>query len=84
MFCSLGFQVIAKAYSGQSLGWEDPLEKGMEPTLVFLPGAWTEEPGGLQSVGSQKVRHDSVTNTTTTEAYPGEIIITLVFGTLST
>ena len=37
----------------------------MEPTLVFLPGAWTEDPGGLQSVGSQKVRHDSVTNTTT-------------------
>ena len=30
------------------------------PTLVFLPGkpAWTEEPGGLQSMGSQRVRHD--------------------------
>ena len=36
------------------------LEKGMATTLVFLPGesAWTEEPGGLQSIGSQKVRHD--------------------------
>ena len=32
-----------------------PLEKEMAPTPVFLPGKipWTEEPGGLQSVGSQ-------------------------------
>ena len=32
----------------------------MEPTLVFLPGEspWTEEPGGLQSMGSQRVGHD--------------------------
>ena len=35
----------------QSLGGEDPLEKG----IVFLPGEspWTEEPGGLQSMKSQ-------------------------------
>ena len=41
------------------LGWEDPLEEGMA-TLVFLPGEspWTEESGGLQSVRSQRVRHD--------------------------
>ena len=40
----------------RSLGW-DPLEEGM---AVFLPGEcpWTEEPGGLQSIGSQRVRHD--------------------------
>ena len=33
----------------QSLGWEDALEEGVEPTPVFLPGEspWTEEPGGL-------------------------------------
>ena len=39
----------------QSLGWEDPLEKGMA-TPVFLPGEspWTEEPGGQQSMGSQE------------------------------
>ena len=41
----------------QSLGWEDPLEKGMathSSTLAWkIP--WTEEPGGLQSVGSQRV-----------------------------
>ena len=32
----------------RSLGWEDPLERAWEPTLVFLPGEspWTEEPGG--------------------------------------
>ena len=41
----------------RSLGWEEPLE---EDTPVFLPGEspWTEEPGGLQSMGSQRVRHN--------------------------
>ena len=53
-----------------SLGREDPLEEGMPPTpstLVWrIP--WTEEPVGLQSVGSQRVGHDWVTkhNDTTT------------------
>ena len=44
----------------RSLGWEDPLEEGMETHTVFLPGEspWTEEPGGRQSIGSQRVRHD--------------------------
>ena len=44
----------------QSLGHEDPLEEGMATTPVFLPGEsqWTEEPGKLQSMGSQRVRHD--------------------------
>jgi len=50
------------------LGLEDPLEKGMAIHSSIL--AWriprTEEPGGLQSVGLQRVRHDWVTNTTTT------------------
>ena len=34
--------------------------KAQQPTPVFLPGEspWTEEPGGLQSIGSQRVRHD--------------------------
>ena len=48
-----------------SLGWEDPLEKGMATLSSIL--AWkfsrTEEPGGLQSMESQKVRHDWTTNT---------------------
>ena len=42
------------------LGQEDPLEKGMATHSSVL--AWriplTEEPGGLQSMGSQRVRHD--------------------------
>ena len=44
----------------QSLGWEDPLEKGMATIPVFLPGesSWTEESGGLESIGSQRVGHD--------------------------
>ena len=43
----------------RSLGWEDPLEKGMA-TPVFLPGEspWTEEPASLQSMGLQRVRHN--------------------------
>ena len=44
----------------QSLGREDPLEEGMathSSTLAWrIP--WTEEPGGLQSMGSQTIRHD--------------------------
>ena len=44
----------------RSLGWEDPLEKEMathSSTLVWrIP--WTEEPGGIQSMGSQRVVHD--------------------------
>ena len=36
--------------------WEDPLEKGMATHCIILAWAtpWTEEPGGLQSIGSQK------------------------------
>ena len=47
-------------YLWRSLGWEDPLEKGMATHSSIL--AWritrTEEPGGLQSVGSQRTGHD--------------------------
>ena len=43
-----------------SLGWEDPLEKGMATHSSVLPWrmAWTEEPGGLQSMESSRVGHD--------------------------
>ena len=36
-------------------GWEDTLEESLEASPVFLPGEspWTEEPGGLQFMGSQ-------------------------------
>ena len=42
-----------------SLGQEDPLEKGMATHSRILAGkiSWTEEPGGLQSMRSQRVRH---------------------------
>ena len=50
-----------------SFGWEDPLEKGMATHSSVLAWVipWTEEPGGLQSMGSQRVRYDWVTDTFT-------------------
>ena len=47
----------------QSLGREDPLEKGMATNSSILAWRilWTEEPGGLQSKGLQRVRHDLAT-----------------------
>ena len=44
----------------QSLGWEDPLEKGMATHSSILAWRipWTGEPGGLQFMGSQRVRYD--------------------------
>ena len=44
----------------RSLGWEDPLEKEMatHSSILAWKISWTEEPGGLQSMGSQRVGHD--------------------------
>ena len=44
----------------RSLSWEDFLEKEMATHTSILAWEipWTEEPGGLQSMGSQRVRHD--------------------------
>ena len=44
----------------QSLGWEDPLEKGMATHSSILGWRipWSEEPGRLQSMGLQRVGHD--------------------------
>ena len=49
----------------QSLGWEDPLEKEMATNSSILAWKipWTEEPGRLQSEGSQTVGHNWTTNT---------------------
>ena len=43
-----------------SLGWEDPLEKEMatHSSILAWKISWTEEPGRLQFMGSQRVRHD--------------------------
>ena len=50
--CSAGDQ-------GSILGQEDPLEKGMAThSSIAWRIPWTEEPGGLQSMGSQIVRHN--------------------------
>ena len=42
------------------LGWEDPMEKGMATQSSALAWRipWTDEPGGLQPMGSQRVGHD--------------------------
>ena len=49
----------------QSLGREDPLEKEIATRSSILASeiTWTEEPGGLQSMGLQRVRHDLAANT---------------------
>ena len=50
-----------------AVGLEDPLQKGMAPQCSILAWEipWTEEPGWATVLGSQGVRHDSVTNTFT-------------------
>ena len=58
----------------RSLGWEDPLEKEMathSSTLAWkIP--WTEEPGKLQSMGSQRVGHNCATSLTQLLHYPDQ------------
>ena len=50
----------------QSLGWKDPLEEEMatHSSIPVWEILWTEEPGGLQSMGSQKIRQSLATKTT--------------------
>ena len=55
----------------RSLGWEVPLEKEMSihSSICAWRIPWTEKPGGLQSVGSQRVRHDWATNAHNTHTH---------------
>ena len=55
----------------RSLGLEDPLEKAMEthPSILAWRIPWTEEPGRLQSMGSQRIAQDWVTKAQSRE-YP--------------
>ena len=48
----------------RSLGQEDALKEGMASHSIILAWRipWTEEPSGLQSMGSQRVRHNRATN----------------------
>ena len=68
-FCSTGVSLVAQTVRNllimqatwvPFLGWEDPLEKGMATHSSILAWRipWTEEPGGLQSMGSHRVGHD--------------------------
>ena len=55
----------------QSLSWEDPLEKGMATHSSMLAWRipWTEESGGLQSMGLSRGGHNLATNTFTEPLY---------------
>ena len=59
-----GSEVKASARNAGDLGGEDPLEKKMATHSSILAWRipWTEEPGGLQFTGSQRVRHDWATS----------------------
>ena len=54
--------------SVQSLGWEDPLEEGMaiDSSILAWRIPWTEEPDGLQSMGSQELDMTEATYDTNT------------------
>ena len=55
---------------GRSLGWEDPLEKEMaiHSSLLAWEISWTEEPGGLLSIRSQRIGHNLLTERAHTES----------------
>ena len=61
-------KIIISGKPGSILGWEDPLEKEMATHYSILAWKipWTEEPGGLQTMGLQRVRHDWATKHTST------------------
>ena len=56
------------------LGWEAPLKEDMATHSSILAWRipWPEEPGGLQSMGSQRVRHDRVTQHSTQHLLKGQ------------
>ena len=63
-----------------SLGWKDPLEKGTATHSSILAWRipWTEEPGRLQSTGSQRVRHDWTAFTTASASYITSLTVLVV------
>ena len=65
MASSDGSDSKESACNAGDLGWEDPLEKEMATHSSILPWKipWTEQSGGLQSMGSQRVGYDYVFNT---------------------
>ena len=65
--CLVAQMVKSMPAMRQILGWEDPLQKEMATYFSILVWKipWIEEPGRLQSLGSQRVGHDWATNTFT-------------------
>ena len=63
----------------RSLGWEDPLEKEMATHSSILAWRipWTEEPGGLQSMGSQRVRNDWVTSHSLPNIFGSHVLLNI-------
>ena len=57
---SVKYLLAVQEIQVRSLGLEDPLEKEMaiHPSILAWKISWTEEPGGLQSMGSLRVGHD--------------------------
>ena len=70
----------------QSLGEEDPLEKEMAPpsSILAWENPWTEESGGLQSMGLQRVGHDWATEQTHTHAHTWLVVEHLFMPLLAT
>ena len=60
-WASLGAQTVENMQEtrAQSLGWEGPLEEGVvtHSSILAWRIPWTEDPGGLHSMGSQRVGH---------------------------
>ena len=56
----LRIRLLRQEMQVQFLGWEDPLEKEMatHSNILAWEILWTEEPGKIQSTGSQRVRYD--------------------------
>ena len=64
----------------RSLGWEDPLEEGMATHYSILACGipWTEEPGRLQSMWSQRVGHNLVTEYSHTHTHTHMFLLDLI------
>ena len=65
------------------MGWEDPLGKEIatDSSILVWEISWTEEPGGLQSMGSQRVTQDLVTKTANNHVVDslGLLLLVVVF-----
>ena len=68
-----------------SLGWEDPLEKGMTTHSIILAWRilWTEGSGGLQSMGLPRVRHGSYSHSQQHNS-PSHVILSRPCGNIAT